>query len=76
MFLSVSVAITLSLSRRALAAAHCLGLRFVSESFFLVAEAAPSVVAFKIVQALFNVGVALWGVPFLANVEPWDVPDP
>ena len=41
-----------------------------------MAEAAPSVVAFKIVQALFNVGVALWGVPFLANVEPWDVPDP
>ena len=76
MFLSVSVAITLSLSRRALAAAHCLGLRFVSDSFFLVAKAAPSVVAFEIFQALLNVRVAIGGVSLLANVELWDVPNP
>ena len=41
-----------------------------------MAEAAPSVVAFKFIQAFLNMGVAFWGVPLLADVEPWDIPDP
>ena len=44
--------------------------------FFLVAEAASSVVALKVLKAFLNMQVAFWGVPLLADVEFWDVPYP
>ena len=73
MFLSVSVAMVALFSRRASAAVHSLGVRLVSEFFFLVAKAVVPVVLLKIIQALFDLGIIFGSIPFLAHIESRDV---